>query len=187
MRQSDPSIEIIDLALRQAIVKELGIEELRIGRHILRGPDRMKTGELLIQKVWIAEIILSPVTFGCLAYMQSRNGQSVHCAVPGDEGVLTVGPLTFGPEENLLSTDHLCEMDLWSGADAIPLQGARYQLFVATSNLTTAMRISNPKQPKYLAFQQSLLSTMELFEGITNGKQVIEFTRCWRERILSNT
>lgn len=175
----------IDAGLREAVQQAAGLEALRAGRHILRDAQRLRTGEAVIRRLWVAGVQPPAAPPGCLAALLADHQTTVIVAVPGDwEGgsvaarVLQVGPDWLDPVAAALTA-----FDLWSGGTGIPLAGYSYSLFVDTPQVQAMVRFSNPRDPGRAAVQAALLEVARLFVAEESGTAVAAFLDRWQAAV----
>lgn len=173
---------VIDPRLRKSVEQAVGLEELRAGRHILRNAQRQKVGEMIVRKVWAAQVRPPAAPAACLASVvcdqQTTLILTVAEAGVDSEGLvpalLRLGPEWFDPVAEVLSA-----LDLWSGGNEIPFGGYSYSVYVDTAQLRAVVRFGNPRCPRRIALQDALLEVGRLFVTADTGRSVRAFLDRW--------
>ena len=180
---------VIDSRLAESLQRTLGLEQLRAGRHVLRNAQRLRIGEVVVRKLWVAEV-QPPVTPAfCLAAVVTKERTSIILALlENPEGQASVVPehLERKPEWPDPVAEALAAVDLWSGGSAIPMGGCSYALFVDTPQMHTAMRFGNPRQSSRLALQLALLTVGKLFVKADPCSSAAAVIGRWEAAVASN-
>jgi hypothetical protein len=174
---------VIDTGLRESIQRAAGLEELRAGRHVLRNTQGQKTGEIVVRKLWIAEVQPPVTPAACLATIVSDKQTTVIFAiseitqdrVDAPSSMLRLDPEWSDPVGQALTT-----LDLWSGGNEISFGGCSYDLFVDTTQVRASMGFgSNPRHPSRMALQYALLEVARLFVTADANSSVTTFLDRW--------
>ena len=178
---------IIDAELCESVQRVLGVEELRVGRHVLRDAQRLRSGQMFVRKLWIAKVQPPAYPAACLGTIVADQQTTVILAAPdvsvGGEVLVTSSLLRFGPEWPDPVADVLMSFDLWSGSNEISLSGCSYVLFVDTAQIQTAVRFSNPRHPGRLALQTALMKVARFFLTADSSQAATAFLDRWDSAI----
>lgn len=177
---------VIDPPLLDALRRAAGLEELRAGRHILRNPQRDKTGECTVRKLWIVEVQPPITPAGCLARIEFDQHVSVFFIVPNNSGN-RLDSLSSLSRQDIECPDPvgqaLSTMDVWTHGNEIPFGGCSYGLCAATAQGSTAMRFGNPSQPSFMAVEDALLAVARPFITADTAQSITDFLARWESGV----
>jgi hypothetical protein len=151
---------VISADFLRAIAFRHHLESVRAGPHTLRDERGWRTGSLVCQRLWIAEIKPAHELHACLAVVTTEQGQEASFHVRQDDGVLGVGPsrgLWPDPFAPGLDTQD------WShGVGRIHRDGIGYALYVDGGQARLALEFSNPHAANLIAIERTLLELTTL-------------------------
>jgi hypothetical protein len=177
---------VIEARLCESLKQTAGLEELRVGRHVMRNANRERTGQFFVRKLWIAEIRPPTAHAVCLASIVFDQQTMLILAMPETtEGPVNVVPsmLKLDPEWSDPVSQALTTLDLWSGGNGISFGGYSYALSVYTGHVRAGLRLGNLQDPSRMAIQDALLDVARLFATSEPGHSVTAFLDRWEPTI----
>jgi hypothetical protein len=173
---------VIEARLCESLKQAAGLDELRVGRHIVRNAQRERTGQFFVRKIWAAQIRPPAAHAICLASVVFDQETKLILAVPEiTEGQIEVVShlLTLGSEWSDPVSQALTTLDLWSGGNGISFGGYSYGLSVYTTHVRAELTLGNLQDPSRIAMQEALLQVVRLFVTAEAGHSVMAFFEPW--------
>jgi hypothetical protein len=175
-----PSANLPDDA---AIAASLGIEDFRVGRHYLRGEERVRIGAVWLDTFWVLRVLPSFDDHGLLgvvtAHGEEFRGKTSPAWIKGfiaSGASFAVQTLEADPLPPLLA-----HLPLLQRSNAGFLDGVGYQLRMESVELSGTLDFGNPTLPELIAIEKSCLELADRIALASGHSSLANFTTTWRE------
>jgi hypothetical protein len=156
------------LEFKNQIGKSLGFDELRIGRHFLRAPNRVKIGERWITRLWYSHIQVGCEDEAVIAVIEFRDVAACRvCFSSVSEGKLSEPILTEIPAKRvMLNFDGINLTDATGG---LSLDGVSYSVGIETIALRAFVEFSNPLDKRLQMVERDIVSVIQTVSTTNRG------------------
>lgn len=176
---------IICFEFSDQIARNLGLDGLRIGRHILRNDNGMKTGERWIQCFWYCLIQIRCETKAIITIVKPRDSNvcvAVFSLVNQHE--LTDSVTSEVPAHEVMPDFDSIKLGTMTGT--LSLDGITYSVGIESAALRSVIEFANPIDTHLLALEKTVLSVVRVLARATGKSFVSTFMNtlelCIRER-----
>lgn len=174
--------------LRQRLLDELGLQEVRVGRHVRR--DHPERAVLDLVGIWIAEV---RPAFDPAAVCAVIEGPQLHrfglvvetrrTAPLGDVQGAAVATADVPAEWQDTLVDALQNARLYQPSDVVTLDGISYRVDADTRDIRCSLDFANPRSEGTMRLERGLLAAVEGLERATSIPLLGEYLDTWRTYI----
>lgn len=165
-----------------AVASALGLEDLHVGRHYLRGEDRARTGAIWLDAYWMLRIRPAFHDHG-LVGVASCHGEEFRKKTStgwikgllASNGALVLQELDSDPLPTALAG-----LPLLRESDRLFLDGVSYQLRAATIAVKCVLDFGNPTMPELVAVERVCWDVADDIARRSGDTVLTDFTATWR-------
>ncbi len=166
-----------------AVAAPLGLEDLHVGRHYLRGEDRARTGAIWLDAYWMLRIRPAFHHHGLVGVVSCHGEEFRKKTSTGwikgllaSNGALIVQELDSDPLPTAIA-----RLPLLRRSDRQFLDGVSYQLRAATTAVETLLDFANPTMPELVAIERVCWDVADSIARRSGDTVLTAFTAAWRE------